>query len=66
MCKQEENGSLVMAAWYESTFEKGGVFEATQGANATWNQFFERSIHLRGDLLEIGGWFEWLPFLTGL
>jgi hypothetical protein len=66
MRKREENGSQVMAAWYESTFELRHVFGATLGRNATLNQFFEKRIHLRGGLPEIGGWLEWPPLQVGL
>jgi hypothetical protein len=55
-----------MAAWYESTFELRHVFGATLGENATLNQFFEKRIHGRGGLPEIGGWFEWPPLQVGL
>src|ERR1700687_2722570 len=66
MRKQEENGSQVMAAWYESTFELRHVFGATLGGNATLNQFFEKRIHVRGGLPEIGGRLEWPPLQGGL
>jgi hypothetical protein len=59
MRKEEENGSQVMAAWYESTFELSHVFGATLGCNVTLNQFSEKRIHVSGGLPEIGGWLEW-------
>ena len=46
MRKEEENGSQVMAAWYESTFELRHVFGATLGCNSTLNQFIEKCIHV--------------------
>jgi len=59
MRKEEENGSQVMAAWYESTFELSHVLGVTLGCNATLNQFIEKCIHVCGGLPEIGGWLEW-------
>jgi hypothetical protein len=48
MRKEEENGSQVMAAWYESTFELRHVFGATLECNSTLNQFIEKCIHVGG------------------